>query len=174
MRPAIGFKTLREDRKLKLYATIASGRQAVLRFRLFAPDIFATGYSVNPTGAWCMLKFNNGRRFTAFCPGGESYSALLRDALCDRAEDMALAEWAAWTRSKYTRSGARSLRNRSLRMFWRGRLLRLPASPVETIVKITRSFIIRRFGNKYFHYIFIAWVTDDTTTATCPKASAGE
>lgn len=173
----VGFTTLSDRGKLKLYETIASGRQATLRFRLFAPDIFATGYSINPTGAWCMLKFNNGRRFTAFCPGGESFSPLLRDALCDRAEDMALAEWAAWSRRQYGRAPV-SAPNKSLRQYWRGRLLRLPASPVPTTVKVVRSFIIRRFGSRYYHYIFLAGVTDaDNPLATTPAretASFGE
>lgn len=155
----VGFTSLGDSLKLKLYSTIAAGRQATLRFKLLGPDIFATGYSTNPTGAWCMLKFSNGRRFTAFCPGGESFSPLLRDALCDRAEDMALAEWAAWSKRQYRRAPVYAC-NKSLRRYWRGRLLRLPASPVPTTVKIVRSFIVRRFATKYFHYIFLAGVSD--------------
>lgn len=167
----VGFRTMSLARQLRLFDTISSGRQAVLRFRLPGPAIFATGYcSSSPCGAWCFLRFPSGLRYSAFCPGGGEFGVLLRDALCDRAEDRCLAAWCADRAA--CRSPACCYRvDWSLRVYRVGRCFLLPQSTVPTVVRVVRSFILRRFGDRYYHYVFLTGVFPDAGLSSDPTVA---
>lgn len=162
----VGFRALSDHRKLQLAATIESGRPALLRFRLIGPTLFSTGYSYDPTGAWCLIRFATGVRYSAFCPGGAEWCALLQDALCNRAERCALDAWARHEAALFRRPGSRYLPNRTLRQYFAGRKFMLPVSTVSAAVVVRQSLIIRRFGNRYYHYISLS----PTTLATAEHA----
>jgi hypothetical protein len=162
----VGFRQFSDKNKLKLAETIMSGRPALLRFLLIGPNVFATGYlgdcrtaqgdCPEQSGAWCLLRFPSGLRFSAFCPGGVEYGALLRDELCFRAEQMALDQWRDYGASLFGRAPCGYLVDRSLSRYFLGRKLLLPMCSSPTCVVVRQSMILRRFGTRYYHYISLS------------------
>lgn len=171
----VGFRQFNDRNQLRLYQTIASGQQAILRFLLDGPDLFSTGYTdtdTGPVGAWCLLRLPPPlcNRFSAFCPGGAGFGPVLRAALVRRAEVAALAAWAAHEAAWRGRNDAPLRGNDTLRLYPTGRHLLLPQSPAPTTVRVVRSFILRRFRTRYYHYLFVTGTTPNDAACLVPTA----